>query len=170
MKKYSLILVAILFMFFSACGVQKVFHRKSKPSSSVKSPNHLSYVKMHRTACFGRCPIYYIEIFDDGLLRYNGIRFVNDTGLFEKRIDASRVRSLIADFEKNRIDTLQENYANRIVDLPGIIFVFNIGNDEKQINNAQFGPNFLRRIATEIDNFITIENGNIGDKTWKKIK
>jgi hypothetical protein len=155
-------------MVINACGLQKSFHKNSKHKQTDISNNHLSYIRMHRTACFGRCPVYSIEIFDNGLLRYSGIRFVSDTGVFEKKIEIGKVKEFLASFEKFKLDTVHESYENRIVDLPGIFYEFKLGNDEMHVKNAQFGPNFLKSIATEIDNFVLVENGTIGDSTWKK--
>jgi Domain of unknown function (DUF6438) len=37
-------------------------------------------VTLRRTACYGTCPVYSLEIFADGFIRYVGVNFVQYTG------------------------------------------------------------------------------------------
>ena len=56
------------------------------------------YVQMRRTACFGRCPIYNVELYKNGRLKYTGVRFVKDSGVYEKNIGAAAAEKIFNEF------------------------------------------------------------------------
>ncbi len=154
---------------FSACSQTKIFAHKNKKTKLGNSKIHLSYLKMHRSGCFGRCPTYSIEVFENGLVRFTGIRFIADTGIFEKNFTSTKVQELLTSFEKYRVDTLKPAYENRIVDLPGIEYLFTINNKQTHVNNAHFGPSYLRTLARNVDDFVLIEGTIRMDNSWKKV-
>jgi hypothetical protein len=55
-------------------------------------------VTLRRTACFGTCPVYSLEIFVDGFIRYIGIDFVQYTGERRAVVAQETVANLVADF------------------------------------------------------------------------
>ncbi|MBK7763248.1 MAG: hypothetical protein IPI46_07725 [Bacteroidetes bacterium] len=44
---------------------------------SANSQNKITYLKMDRTACFGRCPVYTVELMSNGAIYYEGKRILN---------------------------------------------------------------------------------------------
>jgi len=130
----------------------------------------LKYVQMWRTACFGKCPDYKLELYSDGLLRYTG-RLFTDTGIYEKNIGAARAKELLKEFSEKGLDTLKAQYEVRVSDLPGINYIFKYGTTTKEVRNAEYGPYFLRAMANSFDKFVKEEEGAIPkmDGTWKKI-
>lgn len=152
------ILVIILFLAF--VQIANAMYRKKK---KVQKPVHITFVSMHRTACFGRCPDYTIEIHADGTAKYFGYMFTQHQGVYEKKLDNAQVAALFKQFETYRVDTCKDNYVMRVTDVPGIIFNLEYDGKEKKINNANFGPPFLPELARLVDNTANINS------TWKKI-
>jgi hypothetical protein len=152
MKK---IFVIILLLVVTATSTQ---------AKSIKKPTRsgISYISMHRSSCFGRCPDYKIEIYSNGLARYSGYFFVIDSGVYEKNIGTATISKLFKQFDTYRVDTCQKNYDQKIADMPGLYYVITYKGKTLQINNAHFGPPFLMDLAKEIDAAIKV------DKTWKK--
>lgn len=120
---------------------------------------------MHRTACYGRCPDYTIELNKDGNATYTGIRFVKDSGVYKKNIGSAQTMSVINKLLENHVDTCTDKYINRIPDLPGIVYTITYKDSVKKIFNANWGPQYLKDIATDMDNV-----GKPTGKTWKKVK
>lgn len=161
MRKIFPGLLLLVLMIFTACAAQKI--DRSEPQ--------VKYVQLWRTACFGKCPIYKVEVYDNGLVRYTGIHFVSDTGIYEKNIGSAEAAKILNQFSVNRVDTLQNAYKANIADLPGINYVFQYGNTTKQVSRAEFGPTFLRELAGQVDKLV--KNGPSDppevDRTWKKV-
>lgn len=145
MRKIALSLLPVLMISLFACAQKKI-----------------SSVKMNRTACFGRCPVYSVEIYPTGLVRYSGALFTNHIGVYETNIGKTKAQHLMKEFSMYRVDTCKNQYENRIVDLPGIIFNIKYGKTNKRINNAHFGPMFLRTLADHVDSLSQVND------SWKK--
>jgi hypothetical protein len=62
--------------------------------STSSAPAALA-VSLARAACFGSCPVYSVELFDDGRVRFEGRAHVADSGSFLARVPSDSVRSLV---------------------------------------------------------------------------
>ena len=152
----------MLLLVFSACAGPK----------NATTTADVDYMKMLRSSCFGKCPSYTVEVYRNGLVRYTGRLFVPDTGVYEKNIGAGQAQALLSRVKEYRVDTLKDSYELRIADLPGLNYTFKYGNKTKQVNNAHFGPLFLKSLANEVDDVIGRMDKNEAPKLgagWKKI-
>ncbi|HTN46686.1 MAG TPA: DUF6438 domain-containing protein [Flavipsychrobacter sp.] len=158
MKKNLFIIVPVLILALTACAQTK------KSTSKAKKQMDLEYVSMKRTACFGRCPVYAIELYKDGTLKYHGINFVDDSGVYQKKISIAAAEKMLDKFRQYRIDTCKEQYDLLIADLPGIFYEYTIAGTEHKISNANWGPEFLKELATDMDSL-----AGTSRRGWKKI-
>jgi len=55
-------------------------------------------ITLERTVCFGTCPNYRLTIFSDGLVSYEGIRFVKRMGKATGRISRAKLKDLVLEF------------------------------------------------------------------------
>lgn len=153
----------------AACaGKKQIAEQPVQQAAAVKEEKKageehgITYIQMRRTACFGRCPEYIIELYKNGLVRYTGIRNIADTGIYEKQFDPESITALIKPFNDFRVDTCKNSYELIIADLPGINYMFKYDTVTKQVRNAHFGPAELKFYAKEIDDAIQV------DKSWKQ--
>lgn len=127
--------------------------------------NPIISVTMQRTACYGRCPEYKIEMDRYGNVNYTGIRNVSDTGMFTKNIGYPATMTILDKLNKNKVDTCRKLYETRIPDLPGIMYTITYKDSTKRILAAEWGPAYLKETAEDMDKI-----GKPTDKTWKRIK
>jgi Domain of unknown function (DUF6438) len=158
MKNAILFICLLLGVIFS---VDAKSIRKKVPPEIKQSP--IQRLSLRHTTCFGRCPDINIEINKDGLVKYTGLRFVKDSGLYQKRFAVAKVQNLLNRFNDSQVDTCEKEYFNRIPDVAGMIFTITYADSVKKIYNAQFGPMWLRQLANGVDSF------GIIDKSWTKI-
>ncbi len=159
MKLRFLSMGLLMAIVLTACAQQKKTGDKAKMTD-------YSYIKMERTNCFGTCPNYFIEIYKDGLVRYTGRRFAKPDGTYEKNVGAETAGKILKEAAGYRVDTCKDAYDMLITDVPGIHIDVQYGSEEKHIRNANFGPDFLKRIALEMDaSFKPAEDNTTG---WKK--
>jgi hypothetical protein len=65
-----------------------------------------------RTMCYGSCPIYKVEIYNDGLVKWNGIGYVSKIGEYEWNLSAKKIDKL-----SNLIQQFNfQNYEYRTLD------------------------------------------------------
>lgn len=170
MNKILCSLLALTTVGIFACSAQKKTTTKKSKSKTVAkvlpakpvNPTKMKSVLMGRSACFGHCPVYDIEIFENGLIRYTGKAFVPDLGTFEKMTAPGDAINVFREFDGYQPDTCNYRYESRIADLPGIHYFISYQDSVKHIINAQDGPEFLREMAKVFDRY-----GKV-DKTWKQ--
>jgi hypothetical protein len=57
-------------------------------------------ITLERGACFGRCPMYKLELDGSGRVVFDGLNFVKDTGRFEDTVSSAEVRALAEEMEQ----------------------------------------------------------------------
>ena len=67
-------------------------------------------VYLARSACYGECPVYEVEVFGDGRVRYTGEAFVKTTGVHETHIDQRALAQLAKAIREARFGTLRTRY------------------------------------------------------------
>jgi len=172
MKRNFLSAAVMATIILGACANQKNATGSASGSGNAAAAsggNSVNYVKMHRTSCFGRCPSYSVEVFANGDVQYTGIRHVQDTGKYKKNIGSVSAKEILAQFTAHRVDTLKDRYEMMIADLPGINYSFRIGNEEKDVVNAHFGPEFLKTLAKSVDALVRTGETPVLDREWKKV-
>jgi hypothetical protein len=170
MKKQLSGITALLFVIaISACAQTKSTTKttatttKTTKTKVAKNAPAISYLAMNRTACFGKCPAYKVEVYSDGLVRYSSQMFTEYEGVYEKNVGAAKAQAVLSLYSKNRVDTCQGDYKNIIPDIPGLVYEFKYGKTTKKIYNAHFGPEFLQTNAGKVDEIAKVDN------TWKKV-
>lgn len=137
-------------------------------TSKVKKPANnipILSVKVQRTACFGKCPEYTIQIDQNGYVIYTGTRNMKMIGTYKKKIGSTKTLAIINQLVAYRVDTCKKIYDNRIPDLPGIQYFITYKDSVQRIYSAEWGPQFLKDIAADMDNL-----GRNPNKTWIKVK
>lgn len=162
-------LVALLLLFSTAAPGCKTGQKTAVSSASKggngKSLPQITSVRMGRGACFGKCPVYDLELFQDGRARYYGRMFVEKEGIYEKQLDKAAVSEVLQSLSAARPDTMQKEYERAIADLPSINYTISYTDGKaKNIQNAQDGPQVLSRIARDMDKLVQQPDFN-----WKKI-
>ncbi len=121
--------------------------------------NKITEIQYTRTPCYGACPWYKIIISDDGAMRYEGIKFVKNEGLYQGNIKKRRDDEVAEIFDyvnKLKIDTFQDKYDAGISDLPGkkILMISTKGKPVKDVLMVGIEPEPLKTLAEMIDKLI----------------
>ena len=129
------VLFTCLFLYFSCSTIDKTDRDKS-------------IIELERTACFGKCPIYKIEIFSNGKAIYTGKKFVDNIGVFEFKINASSINDILEYAEEIKFFSLKDEYTRPVSDLPTTF----IRIKTKSVKNHIGGPKSLKELERMIDN------------------
>ncbi|MCB0699441.1 MAG: hypothetical protein KDC11_06305 [Chitinophagaceae bacterium] len=163
----GLVLVTSILV-FTACAQQKktTAAPKAKAEATQKADEQtITSIVMDRTACFGRCPAYRIEVKADGTATYTSRSDTKYEGVYTKKFSEKAAAALFKQFVDQKVDTCQDKYENKIADLPGMIFeiYYSDMQEPKRIMNAHFGPNYLKTLGKEVDAFSKV------DDKWTKV-
>lgn len=121
-NKYGLSIVAVI-IFVSGLSLlllvnnvnaqtSDVINNQSSSSTMNQSNGDTTNVNitMFRGACFGTCPIYYLEINGDGKVIYRGYEYVNVTGERKSSIPVDKVKELVNQFNNSGYFNLKDRY------------------------------------------------------------
>ena len=87
------------------------------PFPSIKNWNSL-VIGLERSACYGTCPVYHVEIHGDGTVVYIGDRFVAIAGERQEHISRSAVQHLFSQFRSANYFWSFDRYTAPVTDLP----------------------------------------------------
>ena len=151
---------------FISCSVFQNNNKKSQQLNELEGLNNYQkkpLVKMRKTPCFGKCPYFEVSIFDDGLIKYEGFKFVDRIGLYSSKINKKQV-ALIEDFIR-RIDffSFDEVYDARVTDLPSIIIEINLNGEYHKVKGRYKIPEKFKLFTKFIDDLI------LGLESWDQI-
>ena len=130
-------LFLILFSVLLSCGLTR------KADTSEIEP----IVSLQRTACFGTCPIYKIEIYTDGSGTYTGTRFVENIGVSKFQLSKSDVNKILEYAIKIGFSKLKDEYSEPITDLPTTFIQIK----DKKIKDYTGAPKKLKNLENLID-------------------
>lgn len=123
-------------------------------------------ITLRRTACLGYCPVYSLEIFEDGFIRYFGTEFVEYKGERRAVIRRDAVENLVALFLHADYFALKDNYETyrapdgtlwHVTDLPTAYTSLRIGRRKKSVRDYAFAPKRLTDLEDEIDKVVNTQ-------------
>lgn len=92
--------------------------------------------KIKRTPCFGKCPVFTIELYNNGLARYNGMAFVEKKGNFKAKANTDFLKRIQDKALTIRYLSFENKYPIApiaIADLPTTTTYIRLGDVGKQI-------------------------------------
>ncbi len=104
-------------------------------------------ISLQRTACFGTCPIYKIEIFSDGSGIYTGTRFVENIGITKFSLSETQLNLILTKAEAIGFTSMKEEYSEPISDLPTTFIQIK----DKRIRDYTGAPKTLKNLENLID-------------------
>ena len=104
-------------------------------------------ISLQRTACFGTCPIYKIEIFSDGSGIYTGTRFVENIGVTKFSLSETQLNLILTKAEAIGFTNMKEEYSEPISDLPTTFIQIK----DKRIRDYTGAPKTLKNLENLID-------------------
>ena len=104
-------------------------------------------ISLQRTACFGTCPIYKIEIFSDGSGIYTGTRFVKNIGITKFYLSETQINLILTQAETIGFTNMKDEYSEPISDLPTTFIQIK----DKKIRDYTGAPKTLKKLESLID-------------------
>ena len=110
-----------------------------------------------KTACYGDCPVFFLKIYSDGKLEYNGIKNVARQGIVERQLSQEKLTILLEQIESNGFFQLAEKYpihGKRIVDFPNTILKMNNKKTKHTVVNNYDAPTAFFKIENLLQELI----------------
>ncbi|MEY3368637.1 MAG: hypothetical protein RI973_1792 [Bacteroidota bacterium] len=112
------------------------------------------FVAYEKTACFGRCPVYQVQLYSDGKATWNGRMNVSKLGNYEGRVSQEQLKAIRQKVHDVRFLDFENAYptdGQRIVDLPVTITYIRIGDMDKTVKNTHGAPQSLKEFEKYLE-------------------
>ena len=136
----------------------------SRPAPELPAAGRIS---LERGPCFGSCPVYTVSVDRSGAVRFEGRRFVADTGVSTASVPPARVDSLLAQLEAggffgfaDRYDMGEPGCERYATDLPTAIIEVSAGGRTKRVEHdygCMGAPEALSAMERRIDAVAGVE-------------
>jgi hypothetical protein len=103
------------------------------------APKDSLAVHFEKTPCFGRCPVFKINVYQSGFATYEGLNFAEKMGLYSYRFseaDLEKIYDMASSIDYFNLDS--EYNDPRVTDLPSTISQIQL-NDESHRVKARMG-------------------------------
>ncbi len=112
-KSFGWPLLGLVVLLIAACDPASILG----PQAGSAGKSDLR-VKFHSGSCYGRCEVFTLELYDNGLLLYKGERFTDRPGVWQRNIDRRRTVALLDSFERADFENYPLNFRGQIPDAP----------------------------------------------------
>ena len=140
------LLPLVLLLVVSSCGSSK---KSSKPEANKEKKELI--IALERTACYGTCPIYKIEVFSDGSAMYYGERFVDNLGKYTFNVSQETINYILKKAVEIRFFEMEDKYTADITDLPKTIVFIKKDRKKKKIIDYYGAPKTLKEFESLVD-------------------
>lgn len=134
MFKYFLVVMIIV---FAGCSSSV----KEYDSTGFSETNPI--IKMTKTSCFGKCPVYDIEIKGSGDVILTGRENIDKIGRYKLRIDNGEIVRLLSKIEEVEFWSMNDEYDGRVTDLPSTYISVKYDGKSKKVKSRYNAPKEL---------------------------
>lgn len=114
----------------------------NKMKTSVVTPKPMAVFK--KTGCYGYCPVYTVEFFDDGSVMWNGQMNVTPVGSRSGHVDAAIIEKIVRMAGEIHFFELRDKYPeDPVADAEGIVIALNFDGQTKEVEHIFGGPEGL---------------------------
>ena len=139
----------LLIILFSAFALLSCKTKKKATEAEVKTEFNYAatdlVASIERTMCFGMCPAYKMEIYGDGKIVYEGVKYVDSIGKYTGKTTTVKINELLAKAKEIGYMELNDVYENKLVtDLPSTTTIILLDGVTKRIYSRYDTPEKLR--------------------------
>ena len=120
-------------------------------------------ISMQKTSCVGDCPVYTIDIYESGVVYFNGRENVDKLGEFKIKLSRMELQRLINIFNEYNFFGFEDRYVTDERDLPTTYIYFSHNGKRKRVMNYDGAPVELKKLENEVAQLIKIPK-------WKQIR
>ncbi len=120
------ILISITFLFLSCSSKKEATKNTSKKEETQSNykfeninENDSLFASINKGTCFGQCPVYSMNIYNDGTVIYKGKRFVEKEGEYSLKLNYTELMTFVNKAKSINYMQMDNNYDNAsVTDLP----------------------------------------------------
>ncbi|HHG84650.1 MAG TPA: hypothetical protein ENJ82_07865 [Bacteroidetes bacterium] len=142
--KYLLISCLSAVLMLASC-------KSSDKAKSKEIAAKMPEITLSKSSCHGRCPVFSLEIYENGDMVFRGVKFVDHVGVFTGKLDKAEHKALRQLFVAKNFAGMEDSYLATAKDLQLIDLVF--GEKASKFHKRR-APEGLMDIVKKIDSII----------------
>lgn len=154
--KSPLVLSALAVLLISSCVL-------FLPDASQVS-NYQLRASYYQGACFGRCPVYTLKLYSNGLLTYEGEKFTDMPGTWSRVLSRTETADIIREFEAVNISRYPTSFPSNIPDLSTKTVTFVTLQEKKTLQTSwkENPPVELEKLGAKMQSLVS-------STQWKQV-
>jgi len=148
-----LVLTISLVVFFSCKS------KKEMVTPNKKEDKNEAIMSLHKSACFGSCPVYSFYIYKNGETKFEGKKNTKKIGTYTKQLDRETYNSLVDAFDEADFFGLQDMYESRIADLPSVKISYMKDDSVKYVTGKRERPERVHKIQFKLEQIAESDEG-----------
>lgn len=154
MKKIALFsILTMLYFVANSCASKKNATANVTPESQMENSDSL-FASLERGYCFGKCPVYKLEIYKSGYAVYEGKANTDMLGVFSTHFTKQQLNSLTAVANEINYSSLDDKYDGQITDLPNNTTSIVINGKRKQVLRRYNYPPSILTFENQFDELV----------------
>lgn len=114
-------------------------------------------ITFQKTSCYGKCPVYSLEIFANGKIKFKGEKNIDKIGNYNKTISKKEIEKLKESFISAGFFDLKDEYTSKKTDLPTTFIAFENKGQYKKIKDYSDAPEVLNNLEKMIEDIVNAE-------------
>jgi len=153
MNRYITLLLLISILFVS-CKTNKVNSKEIKKEVSAPILKETLFIRMERTPCLGKCPMYTLQIFNTGNVSYIGKNFVDKVGTYSMKLTNAELELIKSKLKEIDFFNLKDKYDRNVTDVPACYLSVILDDKKKKVIDRVDGPKKLKELEKLIDKIV----------------
>ena len=108
-------------------------------------------IEMSKGPCYGRCPVFTLTVYENGIASYEGERYTDRLGTYVKKLEKGQMERLLGEFKRANVWQFRDSYRGRIPDMQSVTITYREGNKKKTITGKEIRPNAVKWLETQLD-------------------
>ncbi|NBC07750.1 MAG: hypothetical protein GVY26_11215 [Bacteroidetes bacterium] len=108
-------------------------------------------IEMSKGPCYGRCPVFTLTVYENGIASYEGERYTDRLGTYVKKLEKGQMERLLGEFKRANVWQFRDSYRGRIPDMQSVTITYREDNKKKTITGKEIRPNAVKWLETQLD-------------------
>ena len=149
MTTYRNLLIFIILL-ITSCNFVNTYRLQETNLSNLKVLAQLS-----KGPCYGRCPVYNLVVYTNGVVTYEGLQFTDKEGLYVNKLPDTELRTLKTQLQTAELNKFNDAYRGRVPDLQTVTISYHGEDFVKTIVGKDGRPDKVMEIQAALE---AIEN------------
>jgi len=146
MTMKNIILLAIIVL-LSSCKAKQLVEQSDNQMMEAEIAEEDVAMSLRKGPCYGKCPVFEMTILGNGKATYEGKRFTDKLGTYEKQLSDAEYNTLLQAFRNSDFDTYPEAFKSMVPDLPLVV----IGYNGKTVKGKEDRPEKLMALEKRME-------------------